>query len=245
MALVRCPDCGRDVSSEAPACVGCGRPMRGEPPPVAVTPPDRSVSHLQSVLPVKQPQPPPLPQKRGVHPAVVLLVIFGVSAVGGMSVFLISYYTQRVNKMGPAEKPHAVEVPTHEHVGVDVRSLPTATPTPAPPTPIVVDVTTTTDEELAALRRDAAAQLDASGAEARKALAELLEAGMLSKGLDMRVEARGKGRKQLRITYLLANRPFVFQEMHDQGFIASIRTVGFESIYFSNGSDFAESYSLK
>ena len=30
MALVRCPDCGRDVSSEAKACVGCGRPIASD-----------------------------------------------------------------------------------------------------------------------------------------------------------------------------------------------------------------------
>ena len=36
MALVKCPDCGRDVSDQAPACVGCGRPMAAptEPPEV-------------------------------------------------------------------------------------------------------------------------------------------------------------------------------------------------------------------
>jgi hypothetical protein len=27
MALVKCPDCGRDVSNAAPACPGCGRPI--------------------------------------------------------------------------------------------------------------------------------------------------------------------------------------------------------------------------
>lgn len=39
MALVRCPDCGKDVSSEAPACPGCGRPMKSESPSAAVAPP--------------------------------------------------------------------------------------------------------------------------------------------------------------------------------------------------------------
>jgi TM2 domain-containing membrane protein YozV len=34
MALVKCPDCGRDVSTEAPVCPGCGRPMK----PVRVSP---------------------------------------------------------------------------------------------------------------------------------------------------------------------------------------------------------------
>lgn len=27
MALVTCPDCGADVSEQAPVCVRCGRPM--------------------------------------------------------------------------------------------------------------------------------------------------------------------------------------------------------------------------
>lgn len=48
MALVRCPDCGRDVSSEAPACLGCGRPMKSGPAPAPVaapvTPPPEKAS---------------------------------------------------------------------------------------------------------------------------------------------------------------------------------------------------------
>ncbi len=31
MALIKCPDCGREVSAQAPTCMGCGRP-------IAVTP---------------------------------------------------------------------------------------------------------------------------------------------------------------------------------------------------------------
>lgn len=27
MALIKCPDCARDISDEAPACPGCGRPI--------------------------------------------------------------------------------------------------------------------------------------------------------------------------------------------------------------------------
>src|SRR5438270_3936081 len=37
MPLVKCPDCGRDVSSAAPSCPQCGRPMAAvaPPPPIA------------------------------------------------------------------------------------------------------------------------------------------------------------------------------------------------------------------
>lgn len=27
MAMIKCPDCGRDISDQAPSCLGCGRPM--------------------------------------------------------------------------------------------------------------------------------------------------------------------------------------------------------------------------
>src|SRR5437867_1919166 len=33
MALVKCPDCGRDVSTAAAACPQCGRPMAAVAPP--------------------------------------------------------------------------------------------------------------------------------------------------------------------------------------------------------------------
>jgi hypothetical protein len=37
MALVRCPDCGREISDAAPACVGCGRPNLSSPQGAALT----------------------------------------------------------------------------------------------------------------------------------------------------------------------------------------------------------------
>lgn len=33
MALVQCPDCGKDVSDQAPACIHCGRPRPGQGAP--------------------------------------------------------------------------------------------------------------------------------------------------------------------------------------------------------------------
>ena len=32
MALLRCPECGREVSSRAPACPSCGYPLQGDAP---------------------------------------------------------------------------------------------------------------------------------------------------------------------------------------------------------------------
>lgn len=36
MALVKCPDCGREVSDVAPTCPGCGRPLRMQAAPKEV-----------------------------------------------------------------------------------------------------------------------------------------------------------------------------------------------------------------
>lgn len=38
MALITCPDCARELSSEAPACPHCGRPNQTFPPPAPPTP---------------------------------------------------------------------------------------------------------------------------------------------------------------------------------------------------------------
>lgn len=40
MALIRCPDCGREVSDAAPACPQCGRPSAQPAPPPLVQPAD-------------------------------------------------------------------------------------------------------------------------------------------------------------------------------------------------------------
>ncbi|MPZ36447.1 MAG: zinc-ribbon domain-containing protein [Rhizobiales bacterium] len=37
MTLMRCPDCGREVSDQATACPGCGRPLQERGPAIAVS----------------------------------------------------------------------------------------------------------------------------------------------------------------------------------------------------------------
>jgi hypothetical protein len=57
MALVKCDDCGHEVSTEAVACPNCGRPMNAAPaagPAVAASPP-----------PIWPPQPAGAPQPSG------------------------------------------------------------------------------------------------------------------------------------------------------------------------------------
>ena len=54
MALIRCPECGREVSSQAPACPGCGYPLlaqdAGRPPGQPAWQSPRVWSRLAMVL---------------------------------------------------------------------------------------------------------------------------------------------------------------------------------------------------
>lgn len=64
MALIECPDCGNKVSSEAPACPKCGRPIKETPPPIA--------------KPAAAPTPP---KKKTSGCATVFLVVVGVAGI--------------------------------------------------------------------------------------------------------------------------------------------------------------------
>src|SRR4051812_27277887 len=48
MALVKCPDCGREVSDLAPACPTCGRPMAASGGPSTAPPPPAPAGVLRS-----------------------------------------------------------------------------------------------------------------------------------------------------------------------------------------------------
>ena len=49
MALIPCPECGREVSSAAPACPACGYPLHaGSATPASPAPPAEPQSALQS-----------------------------------------------------------------------------------------------------------------------------------------------------------------------------------------------------
>lgn len=46
MALVKCPDCGTEVSDRAPSCPKCGRPIAAGPAAPAAAPPKKKTSWL-------------------------------------------------------------------------------------------------------------------------------------------------------------------------------------------------------
>lgn len=37
MALITCPECGKQISDKAPACIHCGYPLQEQPPVTTAT----------------------------------------------------------------------------------------------------------------------------------------------------------------------------------------------------------------
>jgi hypothetical protein len=176
-------------------------------------------------------------------------------SLGGLLVFLFilgrvlsSPSSQSTDKAGAEERARQARVRANAAENLSWAGPPTPLPTPIE-SPAVrkarekEEAKKAREEAKAAAREVERKRQDGIGA--RRLLAEILEKGMLAQGLDVHAEAVGKERKQLRITYILANRPFTFREVHDKEFMETIRAAGFESLYFSNGYDFAESYNLK
>lgn len=100
MPLIECPDCGKRVSDQAPACIGCGRPMqpavRGASTVPScphcnqpISPTAKVCKHCNRVLPSQQPDKrPKKPPSIGLHlglAAGVMLVIAGLALLGKYS----------------------------------------------------------------------------------------------------------------------------------------------------------------
>jgi hypothetical protein len=92
MALVICPDCGKQISDKAPACPNCGRPAMPQPAPQPVAP--------QAEVPL-----PPPKKKGGCGTAFVILllamVILGALVVVMSSIFSGGSSTGQVGSVAP------------------------------------------------------------------------------------------------------------------------------------------------
>lgn len=117
MALVPCPDCGRDVATEAPACPSCSRPMTAAAAPVAPPVIDRP--------PVMRDPSPSVhhPRQASRPPIISRYVMAWVVVLVGGAWGLIAYWptTERPSLTGPALAP--TPRPT-------ASTLPGPTPTP-------------------------------------------------------------------------------------------------------------------
>jgi hypothetical protein len=80
-------------------------------------------------------------------------------------------------------------------------------------------------------------QLRTAGAAVRESYARTTENKMLQEGHDMTVRAEGPYKETLRLTYVLINRPFVYQLINDPEFMMNLRGLGFRRVIFTDGYD--------
>jgi membrane protein YdbS with pleckstrin-like domain len=80
MPVISCPDCGRDVSTLAPACPHCGRPSPAAAAPLAVAAPAGGTAFAEETL------------WRGTPSAVVLLGPLLVIVVAAVAIQLLAHF---------------------------------------------------------------------------------------------------------------------------------------------------------
>lgn len=78
---------------------------------------------------------------------------------------------------------------------------------------------------------------------ARKQGADSVERGLLSQGYDATVTVSGPENRTIKITYILMNRPTVYQ-LVEAGFLDQLRDQGFRKVIFSDGYDSTWWYNL-
>jgi hypothetical protein len=77
---------------------------------------------------------------------------------------------------------------------------------------------------------------------ARKSYADVYERDLLQAGQDVTVRTQGKNADTLSITYVLINRPFVYQLMNDRELNSKWISLGFKTVRLSDGYDKSWSY---
>lgn len=86
-------------------------------------------------------------------------------------------------------------------------------------------------------------QEEQQAADARQAGADNVERGMLAKGYDVTVTVSGPRNTTIKITYVLMNRPMVYQ-LEQSGLLNQLRGQGFRKVIFADGYGTWWSYNL-
>jgi len=112
MALVKCPDCGHDVSDAAPTCPNCGRPNAGVPAPV------RSGILVSNVSSLETPPEAPKKQRTGSAFPVLLSALLLIVLGAGAALLVLSATQDRGSPV--AARPTPVAAPSSASSGANV-----------------------------------------------------------------------------------------------------------------------------
>ena len=86
MALVKCDDCGHQVSTDAAACPNCGRPMKAAPEPTPAPPPT-----------VVSASPPAAPKRSWFRRHKILTAILALIVIGAIGSRRFKREEQRIS----------------------------------------------------------------------------------------------------------------------------------------------------
>jgi hypothetical protein len=130
LALIKCPDCGRDVSTHAAACPGCGRPIAAA---ITAGPTQPEAPPVQpGVLPsnVGDASVAPRPNKRSGSPVVAVLVVALLAVLAGGVVVLLQPASTPASQRQASLAATTAPVPAATGASSQ-RTAPVAAPLPA------------------------------------------------------------------------------------------------------------------
>lgn len=82
--------------------------------------------------------------------------------------------------------------------------------------------------------------------QSREIYASMMERVLVSNGMDAEVRAVGKGKKQLRIKYVLMSQPLIYKFQNELKLGQQARNIGFSKLIYTNGfeSDMGETWTV-
>jgi hypothetical protein len=216
MALVKCPDCGKDVSDAAPACPACGRPIAPPLPTPRVPPAPLHTSQIPApppapALPYTPQIPAPPPGRRYVRSsATSWVVVLGSVFLLWMAVSLLTAPKRGGND---AKSTEATSATANQD-------------SPAP-------AKTRSFRDLPEWQKEST----------RVVWAERTEKSFRDDGFDASVRVTGPNKTELIVRFPLLNRELAGQLFAKRK--EDWKNVGFRKVSFTDGVSFFESFEIR
>ncbi len=93
--------------------------------------------------------------------------------------------------------------------------------------------------------KNAAIVLKANMQSQREQMADRMETNLLSQGMDVRIKLSGPGKTVMKMTYVLMSRPLVYKLTNESDFLDNLKKAGFKKVIFHDGYNYSWTYDLK
>jgi hypothetical protein len=223
MALMKCKECGHDVSTQAKVCPTCGAQIKkpsgtglalfllvviGVLALIGLATRDRSVSDQQTVPAPQRPSPSPTPDP--------------------FTTMTPTEHVAEIKKALEAWTPHKDPMKTYWGRLDDADRHYAILPAEDQRRPDVVKLK-------AELERRKKESSRLAGIATREVFARQLEKNYLDQGLDVYVSLHGQDNTTLKLKFVLFSRPLVHKFTNDAGAMAALRKAGFKKVILTDG----------